>query len=99
MPETKVDLSKAVNWLLGLLVALLGTLFVNVQKDAAIALDVVKQHGEEFNQVRSELAAIKLLMEQKTRERYTASDAERDNAYFERRLREVEEGCLRQGSS
>lgn len=42
------------------------------------ALEVAAQHGEEFNEVRSEIAANRRLIYDKTNSRYTAEDAQKD---------------------
>lgn len=78
--------------------ALLGAFLLNIHSQASIALSVAEQHGQEFLLVRQEIAAIKLILEEKTRSRYTAVDAQRDMDYLERRIREVEEGCVKKAN-
>ena len=68
-------------------------MFVSVQKDAEIALDVARQHGQELLEVRAELTAIRQTLERKTVDRYYRQEAEREHTRLEQRLSKVEERC------
>lgn len=63
---------------------------VNLSKDAQIALDVAKQHGEELLLLNSEIKALRIEISQRTHMRYTSDDAQRDMKYVERRLGQIE---------
>ena len=69
---------------------LLGSLMLVVQKDAAVALDIARQHGQEFNILRAEIALLKQDMRERTQNRYTSGDAAKDLRYIERRFTELE---------
>lgn len=68
-------------------------MFVSVQKDAEIALDVARQHGQELLEIRAEIAAIRTTIERKTVDRYYRQEAEREHNRLEERLDRVEENC------
>ena len=73
--------------------SVLGALVLLVQKDAAIALDVARQHGEELLLMHREITLLK--EEKRKGERYTAEDAEKDFRYLQRdidmRIKVIEE--------
>ena len=69
---------------------LLGALLLTVQKDASIALDVAKQHGQELLLLHSELRIIEEDIRARTQLRYTSKDAERDLRYIQKDL----DACL-----
>ena len=70
--------------------ALLGALLVNISNDANIALEVAKQHGDELNQLRISMAAMRIAIDSRTKDRYTSQDAARDLQFMERRFAELE---------
>jgi hypothetical protein len=67
-----------------------GTLIFNqfsaVSQQSAIAIDVARQHGQEINLLRGELASLRNEVLGRTGNRYTAIDAQRDAAHYEREL-------------
>ena len=65
---------------------LLGALLLTVQKDAAIALDVAKQHGQELLLLHGELQILHEHIRNRTQLRYTSRDAERDFRYIQKDL-------------
>lgn len=73
------------------LLTLVLNLFVNVQKDAQIALDVAKQHGQELLEIRAEISLLRSDLRENTRDRYHREEAERDMAFLERRIEALEE--------
>lgn len=70
---------------------LLGALLLSVQKDASVALDVARQHGEEILLLRSEIHSMESQMRERTQLRYTSKDAERDFSYLRRDIAECKE--------
>lgn len=72
------------------LTTLLINLFVTVSKDAQIAIEVAKQHGDELLMIRGEIASLRQTITDRTNDRYTSKQAERDMQYIERRLTEFE---------
>lgn len=72
------------------LFTLLINLFVNVSKDAQIAIDVAAQHGQELLEIRSEIALLRSDLRTQTMDRYYRHDAERDFRAVERRLDKLE---------
>ena len=72
------------------LFTLLINLFVNVSKDAQIAIDVAAQHGQELLEIRSEIALLRSDLRTQTADRYYRHDAERDFRVVERRLDKIE---------
>jgi type II secretory pathway component PulJ len=70
--------------------ALLAALMLNVYKDAQIALDVVRQHGQELLEIRTEITGLRNDLLERTRERYTEKDAEKDMIYILDRLERIE---------
>ena len=67
------------------------TLFLNVGKDASVALQVVAQHGDELLGLRTEIQLLREAMRDMTTDRYKGADAERDMQYINRRLEKIEE--------
>lgn len=63
---------------------------VNVAKDAQIALDVAKQHGEELLMIRGEIQHMQSELMDRTQKRYTSDDAAKDLKYVERWLVDLE---------
>lgn len=63
---------------------LLGALMLDVSKDAAISLDVARQHGEELLIVKGEMLMLKQDVRDRTQLRYTSKDAARDALYLQR---------------
>ena len=70
----------------GGLLAVVLAFAVNVAKDAQIALDVAAQHGQEILILHSEVQALEEEVRDRTRNRYTSKDAERDIGYLRRDL-------------
>jgi len=59
---------------------------VNVAKDARIAIDVARQHGEEMLLLNAQIQALAQDVRDRTQLRYTSKDAERDLDYIKRDL-------------
>lgn len=75
------------NWRVAAPASALGLLFLlgtQVGKDATIALDVARQHGEELLQVNMKIASIERKFDKKTYDRYTGEDATRDLNYMQK---------------
>jgi hypothetical protein len=72
--------------LIGVLVA--GAM--SVASDAAIAIKVAEQHGEELLMIRGELTSIREELNSRTSDRYTGKDGERFELYVNKRLDAVE---------
>lgn len=68
---------------------LLGALMLSVSNDAAISLDLAKQHGESILLLREELKLLKEDMRLRTDDRYTSKDADRDHMYISRDIMEL----------
>lgn len=66
-------------------------LFLAVQRDASVALNVVEQHGAELVAVRQELALLRDSMRDMTADRYKGADAKRDLGYLTQRLDRIDE--------
>jgi hypothetical protein len=62
--------------------SLLAALTLLVQKDAAIALDVARQHGNELLLANSRITVLEA--EARKGERYTSNDAEKDFRYIQK---------------
>ena len=71
------------------LATLMFNLFNSVARDAQISLDVAAQHGDEINQIRGEISALRNEVLGRTGNRYTAIDAQRDAAHYERELARI----------
>lgn len=71
------------------LMSLMINLFIGVSKDAQIALEVAKQHGQEILEVRAELTLIRADLRESSRDRYYRRDAERDIARLELMIRDA----------
>jgi deoxyribodipyrimidine photolyase-like uncharacterized protein len=63
---------------------------MSIASDAAIAIKVAEQHGQELLMLRGSMESLREEMKDRTRDRYTAKDAERFNDYIERRLDEID---------
>ena len=72
------------------LFTLLINLFVNVSKDAQIAIDVAAQHGQELLEIRAEMALLRADLRTQTADRYYRHDAERDLGHLEKRIEILE---------
>jgi hypothetical protein len=57
---------------------------LTVSKDATIALDVAKQHGQEILQLNQRILHLEGELRQRTQLRYTSVDAEKDFKYVQR---------------
>jgi predicted ArsR family transcriptional regulator len=83
---------------------LLALLALQVQKDAAVALDVARQHGEAFTQIRQQIQVLQeadRIQREDVRERtkllYNSTDAKRDHAYLNQandRMQKDLDACL-----
>ncbi|UCE39332.1 MAG: hypothetical protein JSW00_08965 [Thermoplasmata archaeon] len=73
------------------LMTLVLNMFVSVQKDAEIALDVARQHGQELLEVRASITQIREELSRKTVDRYYRQEAEREHARLEKEIKELEE--------
>jgi hypothetical protein len=60
---------------------------ITVAKDAQIALEVAKQHGEEILQIEGRILQLEKVIYDRTRLRYTSEQAERDHTYI---IRDIE---------
>jgi hypothetical protein len=84
--------SDAWKWLTGggsVLAVVMG-FSLTTAKDAKIALEVAAQHGQEMLEIRAEIKGIRDELFARTRERYTASDADKDMKAIFYRIGEVE---------
>ena len=75
------------NWKVAAPVSALGLLAMlafQVGKDATIALEVGKQHGEEFVLIRKDIQQLKEDTKDRTKLRYYSTDADRDHRYLQR---------------
>jgi hypothetical protein len=88
--ETKQKLRYWRGGVLGGISILVGFM-LTVSNNANIAISVAEQHGNELNNVRADIAALRVEISNRTQDRYTAIDAERDLRFVERRLKEIEE--------
>jgi hypothetical protein len=68
---------------------------ITVAKDAQIALEVAKQHGEELIQVESRILQLEKVIYDRTRLRYTSDQATADHAYLRRDI-EASREAIRQ---
>ena len=68
----------------GSMIAVVLTFSITTAKDAAIALDFANQHGEELLILSQEIHRIQGDLYERTKDRYTAKDAERDIGYLRR---------------
>ena len=59
---------------------------VSVSKDASIALDVARQHGQEILQIETRILQLEQELAARTQMRYTSMDAERDQRHVEFRF-------------
>ena len=80
----------ALNWKLfggvGAVSSIILAFSINTAKDAQIALSVVGQHGQELVELRSEIKILRDDMRDRTKLRYTSSDAAKDFNYINQRL-------------
>jgi hypothetical protein len=60
---------------------------MNTANDASIAVQVAAQHGEELLLIKGEIAALRIEMIERTKERFTSTDGR----YLEQELRRIEE--------
>jgi len=60
---------------------------ISTAKDASIALDVAKQHGEEILIISQRINVLERDIRERTRSRYTSEDAKKDLSYIERDMR------------
>ena len=85
---------KTNNWTLVLPVGaltLLGALMLSVSNEAAVGLEMAKQHGESILLLREEVRLLRLEIKEKTTDRYTNKDAERDLNYIRRDIGEIKQ--------
>lgn len=97
--ETTVDAVKGAvwKWVLGITGVIVTTLLtasltfmVSVGQDAHSALSVNETQAQELLLLRSEIAALRVEIKNRTDDRYTSLEATRDLAYIERRLAQIE---------
>ena len=84
--------SDAWKWLTGggsVLAVVMG-FSLTTAKDAKIALEVAAQHGQEMLEIRADIKGIRDELYARTRERYTASDADKDMKAILYRIGEIE---------
>lgn len=90
----KQGTARVQNWTLVLPVGaltLLGALLLSVSNEAAVGLKLSEQHGESILLLREEVRLLRLEVKDRTIERYTASDAERDLAYIRSDIAELKQ--------
>ena len=89
---------KLLYWRGGVLggISILVGFMLTISNNANIAISVAEQHGHELNNVRAELAALRVEISNRTKNRYTAIDAERDLDFVQRRLKEIEDNMERE---
>ena len=63
---------------------------MSVASDAAIAIKVAEQHGEELLLIRGEMTAIRQELNSRTQDRYTGKDGARFEQYVNSRLDALE---------
>lgn len=75
-------------WILGggSVIAVVLTFSITTAKDASIALDVARQHGDELLILSQDLHRMQGDLYDRTKDRYTSKDAERDVGYLRRDL-------------
>ena len=66
------------------MIAVVLTFSITTAKDAQIALDVAKQHGEELLILSQEVHRMQGDLYERTKDRYTSNDAKRDVGYLRR---------------
>jgi len=59
---------------------------INVAKDAQIAIEVAKQHGQELLILHAKVQTLEDDVKARTQNRYTSKDASRDIGYLRRDL-------------
>ena len=64
---------------------------LSVASDARIAIQVAEQHGQEILLIRGELNALREELRERTRDRFTSTDARQFNKYMEDRLDRIED--------
>jgi hypothetical protein len=70
---------------------LLGALMLSVSNEAAVGLKMAEQHGESILLLREEVRLLRLEIKERTHDRYTTRDAERDLNYIRLELAEIKE--------
>jgi hypothetical protein len=70
----------------GSVLAVVVTFSITTAKDASIALDVARQHGDEILILNQDLHRMQTDLYDRTKDRYTSKDAERDVGYLRRDL-------------
>ena len=86
--------NKIQNWTLVLPVGaltLLGALMLSVSNEAAVGLKLAEQHGESILLLREEVRLLRLEIKDRTDDRYTTSDAERDLQYIRQEIAEIKQ--------
>jgi hypothetical protein len=80
-------------WVLGggSIVTIVLAFGLTVSKDATIALDVAKQHGEEILQLNQRILHLEGELRQRTQLRYTSLDAAKDFKYIQRDIDDCKE--------
>ena len=68
----------------GSVIAVVLTFSITTAKDAQIALDIARQHGEELLILSQEIHRMQGDLYERTKNRYTSKDAERDIGYLRR---------------
>lgn len=64
---------------------------LSVSNEAAIGLKLAEQHGESILLLREEVRLLRLELKERTHDRYTSDDAERDLNYIRRDIAELKE--------
>jgi len=85
---------KATNWTIVLPVGaltLLGGLMLSVSNEAAVGLKLAEQHGESILLLREEVRLLRVDIKEKTNDRYTIKDAERDLNYIRTDIADIKQ--------
>jgi hypothetical protein len=67
----------------------LGALMLSVSNEAAVGLKLAEQHGESILLLREEVRLLRLEIKERTNDRYTNKDAERDLNYIRQEIAEM----------
>jgi hypothetical protein len=90
--DTDVKKTGVNNWTLVIPVGaltLLGALMLSVSNEAAVGLKLAEQHGESILLLREEVRLLRLEIKERTNDRYTNKDAERDLNYIRQEIAEM----------
>jgi hypothetical protein len=83
-------------WIAGISSSVSAVVFafaVSISKEASIALDVAKQHGQELLIITGQLQELRQYVNDRTQKRYTSDDAARETTFIMREIAEVRREC------